>query len=223
MHGRTFLSDTIEAVIFDFGGVLGLPQDPARAAAMASLCGLTQEKFFSIYQRDRLELDRGTLSTEEYWGRILRAGGVAPSTELIARIEREDVLGWTRINQAMVDWASELRTAGYRTAILSNMPVDKLAFMKESSRFEWIGDFDPAIFSCDYLLVKPEPEIYRLCLEKLAVDPGACIFLDDVLQNVQAARDLGMHAIHFRSPAEAVSALNGHWGLPVTALKGGRQ
>ena len=220
MHGRTFLSDTIEAVIFDFGGVLGLPQDPARAAAMASLCGLTQEKFFSIYQRDRLELDRGTLSTEEYWGRILRAGGVAPSTELIARIEREDALGWTRINQAMVYWASELRTAGYRTAILSNMPVDKLAFMKESSRFEWIGDFDPAIFSCDFSLVKPEPTIYRLCLDKLRVVPGRCLFLDDTPVNVDGARACGINALHFHTAPEAAAELERRWGLPVVALKG---
>ncbi len=214
---------SIRAVIFDFGGVLGLPQDPARVATMASLCGLSMEKFQSAYRRDRSELDRGTLPAEEYWGRILQTAGVAADPDLIARIEREDSLGWTGINQAVVDWGAELRATGYITAILSNMPEAKLSFMRSTGSFGWINEFRPAIFSCDYLLVKPEPEIYRLCLEKLAVDPGACIFLDDVLQNVQAARDLGMHAIHFRSPAEAVSALNGHWGLPVTALKGGRQ
>jgi putative hydrolase of the HAD superfamily len=216
------MQSAIRAVIFDFGGVLGLPQDPARVATMASLCGLSIEEFRSAYGRDRSELDRGTLSAEEYWSRILQTAGVPTDPELVTRIEREDSLGWTGINQAVVDWSAELRAAGYVTAILSNMPATKLSFMRATGSFAWIDEFRPAIFSCEYLLVKPEPEIYRLCLKKLAVDPHLCIFLDDVLQNVEAARALGIHALHFRSAAGAVSALNGHWGLPVEALKGGR-
>jgi epoxide hydrolase-like predicted phosphatase len=163
-----------------------------------------------------------SLSADEYWSRILESAGVAANPDLIARIEREDSLGWTGINQVVVDWGVELRAAGYLTAILSNMPATKLSFMRATGAFDWIDEFRPAIFSCEHLMVKPEPEIYRLCLEKLAVDPDTCIFLDDVLRNVEAARALGIHALHFRSPAEAVSALNGHWGLPVEALKGGR-
>jgi putative hydrolase of the HAD superfamily len=213
----------IRAVIFDFGGVLGLPQDPARVASMASLCGLSIEKFRSAYAVDRSELDRGTLSAEEYWARILESGGVEADPDLIARIEHEDSLGWTGVNQTVVDWGAELRAAGYLTAILSNMPPTKLSFMRAAGSFGWIDDFRPAVFSCEYLLVKPEPEIYRICLDKLAVEPDQCIFLDDVLQNVEAARALGIHALHFRSPAEAVSALNGHWGLPVEALKRAHQ
>ena len=214
------MTDTIEAVIFDFGGVLGLPQDPARAAAMASLCGLSMEELVPIYQRDRLELDRGTLSTAEYWGRILATSGVAPSAELIARIEREDALGWTRVNHVMVRWSGELRAAGYRTAILSNMPVDKLSFMRESGRFEWITKFDPAIFSCDYSLVKPEPALYRLCLDRLRVAPERCLFLDDVPVNVEGARACAINALHFRSAAESAGELRRRWGLPVGALEG---
>jgi putative hydrolase of the HAD superfamily len=214
------MNNPIDAVIFDFGGVLGLPQDPIRAAAMASLCGLTLEKFFSVYQLDRLELDRGTLPTDEYWGRILEAGGIVPNNGLIARIEREDALGWTRINHAMVDWASELRSVGYRTAILSNMPVDKLAFMRKSGRFEWIADFDPAIFSCDCSMVKPEPTIYRLCLDRLGIGPAQCLFLDDSVVNVEGARACGINALHFRTAREAVEELERRWGLPVGALKG---
>jgi putative hydrolase of the HAD superfamily len=212
------MSDTLDAVIFDFGGVLGLPQDPARAASMASLCGLPLEKFFSIYQRDRLELDRGTLPTAEYWGRIIRAGGILPDSDLIERIEREDALGWTRINQAVVAWASELRSAGYRTAILSNMPVDKLAFMRESGRFEWLRDFDPAIFSCDFSMVKPEPTIYRLCLDRLGLAPARCLFLDDSAVNVEGARACGINALHFHTAAEAAGELMRRWGLPVGRL-----
>ena len=139
VNGIHFLMPTaIRAVIFDFGGVLGLPQDPARVAIMASLCGLSVEKFHTAYRRDRLELDRGTLPTEEYWRRILESGGAASSPDLAARIEREDSLAWTRTNGAVVSWGAELREAGYRTAILSNMPSAKLSFMRATSTFRWI-------------------------------------------------------------------------------------
>ena len=220
-YTRRVLSTHITTVILDFGGVLGMPQDADRVAAMASLCGLSRERFMAAYPRDRLELDRGTLSAAEYWTRIMAIGGVAPTTELIERIEREDALGWTRINHHMVGWAAELRAAGYRTGILSNMPPDKLSFMRSSGGFAWIEDFNAALFSCEYGMVKPEPEFFRLCLSKLAVSPEDCVFLDDSAVNVEGARAMGMHAMVFRSAHEAATELAHSWGLPVSSLMNG--
>jgi putative hydrolase of the HAD superfamily len=189
---------------------------------MAALCSLPLEKFRALYGVDRLELDRGTVSVEEYWGRIFRAAGLTPTPELIQRIEHEDALGWTRVNQGVVDWSRELRAAGYATAILSNMPPNKLAFMLASGRHDWIDEFEVAIFSCDVDLVKPEPAIYRLCLEKLNREPADCVFLDDFPVNVEAARRLGINAYLFRSAGEIASELHERWGLPVTSLRDGR-
>jgi FMN phosphatase YigB (HAD superfamily) len=215
------LSAPVSTVILDFGGVLGLPQDPVRAAHMASLCRLSMEEFTRLYQRDRLELDRGTLWTEEYWARILRAAGVPPSAPLIARIEEEDSLGWTRTNQRVVDWAAELRAAGYATAILSNMPFDKLAFMRKTPAFDWIDEFPVAVFSCNHRLVKPEAAIYRLCLDLLGKEPGDCVFLDDSPVNVEGGRAAGIASLLFRTAEEAAPVLSATWGLPVRSLFNG--
>jgi putative hydrolase of the HAD superfamily len=213
------MSSALSAVILDCGGVLGLPQDPERAAAMADLCGLSMEMFRSLYGRDRLELDRGTLSMEEYWSRLLRAAGITPTPGLIERIEEHDAVGWTGVNQKVVDWARELRAAGWRTAILSNMPPNKLSYMRASGRFDWIDEFPVAIFSCDCALVKPEPAIYHLCLEKLGARPEECLFLDDMPANIVAARALGINALLFSSPREAARELRRRWGLPVKSLE----
>ena len=208
----------VTTVILDFGGVLGLPQDPVRAANMASLCGCTMEKFSRLYQRDRLELDRGTLSTEEYWTRILRARGVPATPESVARIEEEDSLGWTRINDRVVAWSRELRSAGYATAILSNMPFDKLAYMRRIPAFDFIDEFPVAVFSCDHRIVKPEPSIYRLCVDLLARTPGECLFLDDSPVNVEGGRSAGIASYLFRTAAEAAPVLAEAWCLPVRSL-----
>ncbi|MGA2612033.1 MAG: HAD family phosphatase [Spirochaetia bacterium] len=213
----------LTTVIFDYGGVLGLPLDPEREAAMIALTRLSRAKFHTAYSRDRVGLDRGTLETDEYWRRLFAAGGVTATPELLARIEREDALGWSRVNQRVVDWSYELREAGYRTAILSNMPSEKLKFMEEDEKFRWIKDFDVAVFSCQHLLVKPEPAIYRLCLEKLGASPGECIFLDDVPENAEGARAVGIPAIVFRSPDEAAKVLERDWGLPVWGLRNGER
>jgi putative hydrolase of the HAD superfamily len=213
------LNARVSSVIFDFGGVLGLPQDPVTAANMAALCTLSIEEFWRLYYRDRAELDRGSLSTEEYWSRIMRAAGVLPEPDLIARIEEEDSRGWTRINRRVVEWAAELRAAGYTTAILSNMPFDKLVWMRKSKTFDWMDDFPVAVFSCDHRLVKPEPAFYRLCLELLEKEPEECLFLDDVPANVEGARAVGIPSLVFRSAEEAAPVLSGTWGLPVSSLR----
>ena len=55
---------------------------------------------------------------------------------------------------------------------------------------------------------KPEPEIYALTLERLGLPAGACAFVDDVEVNVAAAREAGMHGIHFRDTDQAIAELD---------------
>lgn len=168
-----------------------------------------------------MELDRGTLPADDYWSRILAAGGVEPTPELLARIEREDALGWSRVNTRVVDWSYELRGAGFRTAILSNMPCEKLAFMRSEGQFRWIDDFHVTVFSCEFRLVKPEPSIYRLCLEKLRAEPRECLFLDDVPLNVEGAHAVGLPALVFTTADEMSGELERDWRLPVRRLRDG--
>lgn len=215
------LKPRISTVILDFGGVLGLPQDPSRVTAMASLCGLSTEEFLPLYQRDRLEFDRGTMSTDQYWSRILLAAGAPATADMIAKIEEEDSLGWTRINAKMVAWSRELRAAGYATAILSNMPCEKLDFMRRNPAFDFIQEFPVTVFSCNHRLVKPEPAIYRLCLDLLAREPKECVFLDDSPHNVAGGQAAAIPTLLFRTAEEAAPILAEKWMLPVRSLLDG--
>jgi putative hydrolase of the HAD superfamily len=210
----------ITSVIFDFGGVLGLPQDPVCAQALADMCGLLLPAFLPLYARDRLDLDRGSVSSADYWGRILAARGRAASDGLVAELVRADVAGWTRVNHRVVDWSARLRRDGIRTAILSNMPQDILDVMGKDPRLSWMADFDARIFSCEAGLVKPEPAIYRRCLEALGALPGQTLFLDDVASNVQGAIAQGIQGLLFRSAREAADEIEKRWGLSVEGLRG---
>ena len=211
----------ITSVIFDFGGVLGLPQDPVWAQAMADMCGLPLPAFLPLYMRDRLELDKGTLSSAGYWGRILAEAGKAAPADLVDRLVRADVAGWTSVNRRVVDWSARLRSDGIRTAILSNMPQDILDAMWKEPRLQWMADFPVRVFSCEVGLVKPEAAIYRRCLEALAALPGETVFLDDVARNVEGAVAQGIQGLHFRSAREAADEIEKRWGLAVESLRGG--
>ncbi len=229
----------IECVIFDFGGVLSLPREERRVAAMAGLRGLDLDSFKALYAESRADLDRGSIDRDRYWSRILAAGSGAaaaptsapetgspppaeapsgPDPALLARLGREDSEAWTRINPAVLAWAAELRASGIVTAILSNMPRYILNFMATDDRFRWLSGFTPTIFSCEVGLIKPASEIYTLCLERTASTAGRCLFLDDHLANVDAARKAGIHAILFSSAPEAAREISRTTRLPVGAL-----
>jgi putative hydrolase of the HAD superfamily len=207
-----------KTIILDFGGVLGLPHDPAREITMASLCHLPLGEFLSAYQRDRRELDMGTLPTPEYWKRMLSVAGAAPTPKLLARLEQEDTLAWTRINHTVVQWAAELRAAGYVTAILSNMPRETVAYMRSHKDFRWLRDFAVSMFSCEEGAAKPDLPIYRQCIAKLGTVPASCLFLDDSPVNVAGARAAGIPAQVFSPSPAAALALARTWALPVENL-----
>ena len=77
------------------------------------------------------------------------------------------------------------------------MPDDMIARVRNS--FSWISYFDCMVFSSEKRLTKPEAAIYERCIEELGTSPDHTLFVDDRDVNVQAAQNLGIHAIRFES------------------------
>ncbi len=93
---------------------------------------------------------------------------------------------WSDINDAMVLWVQQLHAAGFKTAILSNMPTDMATHVRNN--FAWISHFDHHIFSGEVRSVKPEPAIYQHCIDALGVQPSEALFIDDRDVNLEQAR-----------------------------------
>ena len=202
----------VKAVIFDFGHVLSLPPRSENMAWLAERCGLEREQFLLAFHELRLEVDRGTRSVAEFWAQMARRGGRTPSAELLRTMGERDLEAWTRPNQPMFAWAEELRRGGWATAILSNMPPSFLPCLEK--HFPEISRFSPAVFSCGVGMVKPEPGIYRHCLELLGLPAAQVLFLDDMPGNVTAARDLGLHALRFHTVETSGGRLAEEFELP---------
>ena len=99
---------------------------------------------------------------------------------------------WLRVNPDALALAREIKTSGMRTAILSNMPHDLLCDLRKS--FDWLDEFEVQIWSCEHGVIKPDPAIYRICLDALGCEPQRTLFFDDRPDNVEGARRRGWRA-----------------------------
>ncbi len=89
---------------------------------------------------------------------------------------------------------AELKAAGYKLFVLSNMSKEYIDFLRKMDVFKY---FDGQIISCEVSLIKPEKEIYELLLERYNLEPEQTIFIDDRKQNVEAAAEIGIVPFHF--------------------------
>lgn len=97
-----------------------------------------------------------------------------------------------------VDVLRALRGDGIRLLALTNWSAEK--FDLTYQRFEWLSWFDGIVVSGRERVVKPDPRIYRILLDRYHVDPSKAVFVDDSLPNVTAAAELGLAALHFTDP-----------------------
>lgn len=114
---------------------------------------------------------------------------------------------WTRWEEMItgvisgtVNILASLREQGYTLAVLSNWSSETHA--RVYKQFEFLHWFDEVVISAQVGLVKPDPAIFHLLLDRLQRLAGECLFIDDTLTNVQAASELGFQGIHFTSPEQ---------------------
>jgi len=185
----------LRAVVFDYGMVLsGLP-DPEAHAELRRITGLSHEAFEALYWVDRHAYDRGDLNGLSFWQKLASDGGLDLSPESIAQLNHWDARMWTTSNPEMLAWHQALKAHGLETAILSNMGDSVMESIVEN--FTWVADFDVLIWSYQHRMAKPEPAIYELLLEKLGTAPEETLFLDDKLENIEAARRHGIVGLPF--------------------------
>jgi len=198
--------------MFDYGNVLCESQPAADTQALANILGVPVPRFTPIYWQFRIEFDAAALDPVAYWNAVARTASRTLTPAQISELIEIDGRSWSHPAPVMPQWARNLRAAGIRTALLSNMPVSVRDYIL---RCAWLPDFDVRVFSCEAGLCKPEPEIYRNCLSKLGVQPWEVLFIDDREPNVRGAEAVGLHAVLFTDPAGAARQIEHRFSLPV--------
>lgn len=203
---------TVKSVIFDFGGVICLLPPPEQVAELAALAGLSLDEFLKWFWYHRLSYDRGDLDDRMYWKAITNSVGRPEYTPAqVAAFVRKDVEFWLTLDEPILEWNRTLRAAGFKTAILSNMPeVLGIHLRQHTNLFE---EFDEVTLSYEARSAKPESKIYRSCLAGLGLRAGDALFLDDKEPNVHAAQATGLHSIVYSNRAK-LSGREAAYGLP---------
>ncbi|MDR3736977.1 MAG: HAD family phosphatase [Acidobacteriaceae bacterium] len=190
---------SLRAVVFDYGMVLTGTPDQTAHAEMVRITGLPVDEFERLYWADRHAYDEGKLTGVTFWQKLLRDGGLALPEDAVHALNAADARMWTTESPEMVAWQARLKQRGLKTAILSNMGDAVLASILKA--YAWIENFDVRVWSYQLKIAKPDPGIYRHTLAELGVEPGEALFIDDKLENVEAARALGMKAVQFSTVA----------------------
>ncbi len=99
-----------------------------------------------------------------------------------------------------VDVLAELKDRGTPVYAITNWSAE--TFPPQRQRFEFLSWFDDIVVSGFERVMKPDPRIFTILLERNAIAPESAVFIDDVAANAVAATKLGLHGIHFRSPAQ---------------------
>lgn len=188
--------NSVQTVLFDYGMVLSAPPDPAAWQQIRQISGFDEETLQHGYWAFRHDYDRGDLTGLEYWKKVADSGKTTFTPEQISRLMDADITLWTRPNPPMIEWAQRLQRAGVRTGILSNIGDAMTEGLLK--KFDWIGDFHHCVWSYRLRMAKPEHAIYRAAAEGLDTPPEKILFLDDKIENIEAARTVGMHAIQYR-------------------------
>lgn len=193
----------VEAVIFDFGGVLMRTVDRKPRTELAARLGMNYADISALIfeSPSALQATKGTITAEQHWAELQKTLDL-PDKEF--EQVRTEFWAGDILDEHLVNLLRELRPR-YTTILLSNA-WDDLRHMIEDV---WqINDaFDHIVISAEIGLAKPDLAIYQWVFNELGVTPATAVFVDDFLQNIEAAWAVGMHGIHFRSPDQALGEL----------------
>jgi 2-haloacid dehalogenase len=195
--GREQAAPTINAVVFDLGGVL-MDWDP-------------RHLYRSFFADDEAAMERflSTVTTPD-WNS--RQDGGRPWSEAIDELVREHPEHEQLIRAYRDRWRetlrgqfddsvailAELRERGVGLYALTNWSSETFALVRDE--FEFLAWFDGIVVSGEERVTKPDAAIYRILLERYGLDPSRTVFVDDAVANVERARELGFDAILFRDP-----------------------
>lgn len=191
----------IKAVIWDMGGVLLREEDAGPRLKLAEKHGIDLERLYQLVFNSRSAklAGVGAISEDEHWNIVASEAGI--TKESLADFRTQFWSG-DRVDAVLIGFIQSLRPA-YKTALLSNAWTGTRKTLDEY--YNCLGIFDHVIISAEVKLAKPNPAIYWLMLNQLQVAPQEAIFVDDLIENIQAACDLGINGIQFQNTAQALA------------------
>jgi len=186
---------TLNAVIWDLGGVLVRTEDYHPRQMLADRFGMTRLELEELvyWGESGSMAQRGEIDSEQHWDNILRI--LSLKADELEGFKREfwrgDVVDFELINTIRA------YKANFKTGLLSNAFSDLRHVITHIWNFA--DAFDEMVISAEVGLVKPDLRIYQLALDRLGILADQAIFIDDFIENVEGAQRAGMQAVVFKN------------------------
>lgn len=197
---------TIQAVIFDFGGVIARLDNVYGQRKWERYLGLSKGELFKIVLDSEVSTRAmvGKVPEAEVWKQV---AATLALNDAQSRAFRRDFWQGERLNVDLVRFIRGLRPR-YKTAVLTNA--------WSGAREEFTRDFglhelvDVMIISAEEGVAKPDLRIYQIAAERLGVRAHKAVFVDDLAENVGGAQAAGMRGVHYKNSAQAIAEVRAY-------------
>ena len=181
------------AIVFDFGGVLMRTIDYTPRHTWDERLGLSHGSVERAVHNSTswVQAQSGQISVDAYWKEV--AAQLSLSPEEMRKLAKDFYCG-DQLDLALIRHIRQWRGDGHAVALLSNETADLFIKLRQLDIIEL---FDPLVISACIGVMKPSPEAYHAVLEQMNLPTQNAVFIDDRLENIEGARAVGMHGIHY--------------------------
>lgn len=152
------------------------------------------EEYF--YNEDHNKFMLGQITEDKYWESVIKMNSWNISVNLLKNAARKnfnEIKGTREIIE-------RLQKQGFTLALLSNHGKEWAEYCER--KYSYHKFFRHVVYSFQVGLTKPNKEIFLLVLKKLQVKPQECLFIDDYINNITIAQDMGFNTIQFKSAGD---------------------
>jgi epoxide hydrolase-like predicted phosphatase len=189
----------IKAVFYDLGGVILRTEYQAPREHLAESLNMEYEDLVRLVFESETarKASIGAVTADEHWATVTKKLR-RPAQESKA-IESE-FFGGDVLDMELIEFIRSLKST-HTTGLISNAWSDLRSYI-QAKKFD--DAFHHIIISAEVGVTKPDPKIFNLALEKAGVKAEEALFVDDFIENINAAYELGMYTVHFKDPQKAM-------------------
>jgi putative hydrolase of the HAD superfamily len=191
----------IQAVFFDFDGVLTRDRTGTLTTCryLSGQTGIPLERWVAAFEPHRAALARGQTTRDATWPLVCEAVGRDVPREVLTRAFES-----TPLDPAMFAFANSLARHG-KVGIVTDNPKDRMDVVRRTLWLDRV--FAPIVVSAEEGRAKDDPMLFRHAVVAAGVAPADAVFIDNVMDNVEVARTVGLHGVHFDDEKRDLAAL----------------
>lgn len=193
----------LKNIVFDLGGVVVMHNEEGFKKYLGDFFSFVFGTTMQGLPQFWIDFDNGVLTLEETAVEVAKFRDCDVAT---AKNNIEKAIELQEEVQPTIALIKELKTRGYNLYVLSNMSKEYIEYLRKMPVFDY---FDGEVVSCEVGMGKPNRKIYEYLLSHYELNPSQTIFIDDRIDNVEMAAEVGITPFHFnrKSPEKACEEL----------------